>query len=51
MGNTPEFQCYVPLAYDVGGDEMTDDRKTDPCRGISMFRCSVSMRLSQRHPI
>jgi len=22
MENTPEFQWYVTLAYDVGGDEM-----------------------------
>ena len=24
MGNTPEFQWYVTLANDVGGDEMTE---------------------------
>jgi hypothetical protein len=24
MGNNPEFQWYVTLAYDVGGDEMTE---------------------------
>jgi len=30
MGNTPEVQWYVPLAYDVGGDEMTDGIKTGP---------------------
>jgi len=24
MGNTPEVQWYVTLAYDVGGDEMAE---------------------------